>query len=75
MEDIIGKRVVFKNDFLHVRIPEFYPTVGTIGTVVGKAQFVKDCFYIRWTKGTTSGNDEWHCSRCDFEIKSCIECV
>lgn len=75
MEDIIGKRVVFKNDSWHKRLPEFYPTVGTIGTVIGKSQIVKDSFYIQWPKGTTSDNDEWYCERCDFEIKSCIKCV
>lgn len=75
MEDIIGKRVVFKSDSWHKRLPCFYPAVGTVGIVVGKSQVIEDNFYIRWPKGTTSGNDEWFCRRCDFEIKSCIKCV
>lgn len=70
MEDIIGKKVVFKNDYLHKRLPKFYPAVGTIGTVIDRSQVFKDNFCIRWPKGTTSDNDEWYCERCDFEIKS-----
>ena len=75
MEDIIGRRVVFKSNLWRQRLPQFYPVVGTVGTVLLRSQVIRDGYYIQWPKGTTSGNDKWFCRRCDFEIKSCIKCM
>ena len=46
--------------------PQWFPIVGTIGTVVQDVDEV-DC-YIQWPKGSTSRKDRWYCNKNDIEL-------
>lgn len=50
----------------HARKPEFYPEVGTIGTV----KYIDESgdLWVQWTKGSTSENDYWCCYESDIEL-------
>lgn len=52
----------------HARKPEFYPEVGTVGTV----KYIDESgdLWIQWPKGSTSGNDCWCCYESDVELIS-----
>lgn len=50
----------------HARKPEFYPEVGTVGTV--KCIDESGDIWVQWTKGSTSGNDCWCCYESDIEL-------
>lgn len=56
----VGDKVVFVNSEMHESCPEFYPKVGTVGTIVEvlPTSSVLD-LRIQWPKGSTSGNDKW----------------
>ena len=62
-ESMYGKQVRFINAKAHEEMPDYYPEVGTIGTVVPVAgtdfEHLVDDFVIQWHKGSTSGNDCW----------------
>lgn len=51
----------------HIDYPEYYPTIGTIGKIIGALDDDPDC-YIQWPKNSTSGNDEHWCSTDDIEL-------
>ena len=46
--------------------PQWFPIVGTIGTIVQDVDEV-DC-YIQWPKGSTSKEDCWYCNKNDIEL-------
>lgn len=46
--------------------PQWFPIVGTIGTVVQDVDEI-DC-YIQWPKGSTSKEDHWYCNKNDIEL-------
>lgn len=46
--------------------PQWFPIVGTIGTVVQDVDEV-DC-YIQWPKESTSKEDRWYCNKNDIEL-------
>lgn len=46
--------------------PQWFPIVGTIGTVVQDVDEI-DC-YIQWPKGSTSKKDCWYCNKNDIEL-------
>ena len=50
----------------HRETPEFYPEIGTIGTVVKESEDTD--WYIQWPKGSTSGKDCWYCYENDIEL-------
>ena len=50
----------------HREMPEFYPEIGTIGTVVKEGGNTD--WYIQWPKGSTSGKDCWYCDENDIEL-------
>ena len=50
----------------HREMPEFYPEIGTIGTVVKEGGDTD--WYIQWTKGSTSREDCWYCDENDIEL-------
>ena len=54
----VRDKVVFVDKKKHEEHPEFYPEVGTVGTVVGLG--VNDVF-VKWKKGSTAEDDTWHC--------------
>ena len=45
---------------------QWYPSIGTIGTVVENVDEI-NC-YIQWTKGSTSKEDRWYCNKNDIEL-------
>lgn len=51
----------------HIDYPEYYPTIGTIGKIIGALDDDPDC-YVKWPKNSTSGNDEHWCSKDDIEL-------
>lgn len=63
----IGDKVRFVDRKAHEQTPEYYPSVGTIGTVVMDECNPKD-WKIQWPKGTTSGNDRWYCGEESIEL-------
>lgn len=50
----------------HDIYPQWFPIVGTIGTVLQDVGEV-DC-YIQWSKGSTSENDCWYCDKQNIEL-------
>ena len=50
----------------HKEMPEFYPEIGTIGTVVRESENAD--WYIQWPKGSTSRKDCWYCYENDIEL-------
>lgn len=46
--------------------PQWFPIVGTIGTVAKDVDEI-DC-YIQWPKGSTSKEDRWYCNKNDIEL-------
>lgn len=50
----------------HKEIPEFYPKIGTVGTVVKEGGATD--WYIQWPKRSTSGEDCWYCDENDIEL-------
>lgn len=46
--------------------PQWFPIVGTIGTVIQDVDEI-DC-YIQWSKGSTSKEDRWYCNKNDIEL-------
>lgn len=46
--------------------PQWFPSIGTIGTVVQVVDEI-DC-YIQWPKGSTSENDCWYCDKQNIEL-------
>ena len=50
----------------HNDMPEFYPEIGTIGTIVKESGDTD--WYIQWPKGSTSGDDKWYCDKNDVEL-------
>ena len=54
----VRDKVVFVDKKKHEEHPEFYPEVGTVGTVVGVG--VNDVF-VKWKKGSTTEDDTWYC--------------
>ena len=50
----------------HNDMPEFYPEIGTIGTIVKESGDTD--WYIQWPKGSTSRKDCWYCDENDIEL-------
>lgn len=59
-------KVVFKDEFQHLKYPEYYPIVGTVGTVNSlktSSRLQNPMLMVHWPTGSTSGNDSWLCAR------------
>lgn len=52
-----GMKVKCTSDKDHIAFPQFYPSVGTVGTVV-EISFDGDVL-VKWPEGATSGDDHW----------------
>lgn len=61
----VGDKVRYIGKY-HNEMPEFYPSVGTIGTVI-RDEGERD-WYIQWLKGSTSEKDCWYCDEEDIEL-------
>ena len=69
-ENMYGRKVKFLSDEVHMDMPEFYPAVGTIGTVVecyDHYEHKKD-WKVQWPEGSTSGDDCWFCDAENVEL-------
>jgi hypothetical protein len=60
-----GSRVIFRNNEKHEKAPEYYPPVGTVGTV--EAIFPDD-IHVQWPIGSTRGKAAWFCMESDCEV-------
>ena len=54
----VGDKVVFVDKKKHEEHPEFYPEVGTVGTVVAVDGHDE---LIKWEEGSTTKDDTWYC--------------
>lgn len=69
-ESMYGRKVKFLSNDTHMDMPEFYPAVGTVGTVVefyDNYEQRKD-WKVQWPKGSTSGDDCWFCDEENVEL-------
>lgn len=69
-ENMYGRKVKFLSDEAHMDMPEFYPAVGTVGTVVecyDSYEHRKD-WKVQWPEGSTSGDDCWFCDEENVEL-------
>lgn len=58
----VGDKVVLVDGDMHGMFPEFYPEVGTVGTVLGR---VTNRALVKWKKGSTTKGDTW---LCDYKL-------
>ena len=63
--DDIGKKVVFNSDYKHYTNPEFYPKVGTIGTIY---DVDNRGVYVNWASNSTSSDDKWAVNSNEIEL-------
>ena len=61
----VGDKVIYIGKD-HREMPEFYPKIGTIGTVVEEGGDTD--WYIQWPKGSTSEEDCWYCDKNDIRL-------
>lgn len=59
-----GDKVVYINEAKHQVSHEFYPPVGTIGTVIKRS--LDGTYLVQWPKGTTLAPYEWWCNHTDI---------
>ena len=52
----VGDKVVFVAEEKHKEYPQYYPKVGTVGTVTIN---YKKSVEVKWEKGSTSKDDTW----------------
>lgn len=72
-EPMYGKKVRFVNAEAHEGMPDFYPPVGTIGTIMPVSYHPNGCFeeedyIVEWPKGSTSWIDIWACGEESLEL-------
>lgn len=69
-ENMYGRKVKFISDEAHMDMPEYYPAVGTVGTVIEAYDEYYKCndWKVQWPKGSTSGDDCWFCDEEDVEL-------
>lgn len=60
-----GDKVRFIDAKAHEDYPDFYPPVGTIGTVL--RMFGNGVLDVQWPTGSTTGDDRWNCHTCRVE--------
>ena len=62
-----GDKVIFMDVNLRGLAPDFYPPVGTIGTVID----VDDdgCLYVQWPRGGMSDKDCWWVTPKNVELE------
>lgn len=61
----VGDKVRFKSARGRKKHPEWYPEVGTVGTVV--RTYGTNLLWVMWPKGSTCAPGSWGCSTCYVE--------
>ena len=76
----VGDKVVFTNAEKHEKVSQFYPAVGTVGTVVkiGKHPIAEKCLLVDWCDAEgidvwEDGTKSWWCNECDVKPYTCEE--
>lgn len=64
----VGSKVRMIDEKAHKDNPQWFPNVGTVGTVTEAGFHIH---LIQWPKGTTSGTDEWYCDNTRLEVLLC----
>lgn len=64
----VGSKVRMIDEESHKHRPQWFPNVGTVGTVT-EAGF--HTHLIQWPKGSTSETDEWRCDDTRLEVLLC----
>lgn len=64
----VGSKVRMINEEAYKDNPQWFPVVGTVGTVADDSPHVP---LIQWPSGTTSGDDRWFCSIYNLEVLLC----
>ena len=54
-----GDKVVFVNKKMHEEHPQYFPEVGTVGTITGHSDDIRAL--VKWEEGSTSSDDQWDC--------------
>lgn len=68
-KDIIGKKVVFTNSYLHQKYPVFYPKFGTVGVVISVNPNNQLCnIFVQWPEDSTLGDDKSFCRGTDLKL-------
>lgn len=60
-----GTNVMFNNFILHKSLPDFFPELHTIGSVVRSDS--QHCL-VQWPEGSTSYDDLWEVDRKDIKV-------
>lgn len=70
----VGKQVMFINKAAHKREPKYYPSYGTIGTVLKVFMF---SVLVQWPENETFGDGSWYCGKKDVVAvnKRSVKCV
>lgn len=76
----VGDKVVFTNAEKHEKVSQFYPVVGTVGTVktIGDKAINDNTLLVDWdnAKGINAwedGTTSWWCNECDVKPYTCEE--
>lgn len=64
----VGSKVRMINRGSHRDNPQWFPDVGTIGTIINTYDVAA---LIQWPSGATSENDRWICPLCHLEVLLC----
>ena len=72
-ESMYGRKVRFVNTKAHEEMPQYYPEVGTIGTIMPSSYhlngyFEEEDYIVEWPKGSTSWMDLWACGEESLEL-------
>nr|DAO00759.1 MAG TPA: protein of unknown function (DUF4314) [Caudoviricetes sp.] len=64
----VGSKVRMIDEEGHRNNPQWFPNVGTVGTVT---EVGFHTHLVQWPEGTTSGTDEWYCDDTRLEVLLC----
>ena len=64
----VGSKVRMSDGEGHRDNPQWFPDVGTIGTIINTNDATA---LIQWPSGATSKDDRWLCSLCNLEVLLC----
>ena len=64
----VGSKVRMIDEEAHKNNPQWFPNVGTVGTIT---EVGVHTHLIQWPKESTSGTDEWYCDDTRLEVWLC----